>query len=51
MGNPSPSLVKEFRYYRKSAIYYYNGKKIKGWFYSKLSNYYSKKHEKEIMSR
>lgn len=50
-SRPSKNLINEIKYDRISNYYWYNGKKIRMWLYKKISKYYGKKHEKEILSR
>ena len=47
---PSYELKQEFKYMRKAAIAWDNNHRIRYFIYSKLMNYYAKKHEKKIMS-
>ena len=48
---PSYELKQEFKYMRKAAIAWDNNHRIRYFIYSKLMNYYAKKHEKKFMSR
>ena len=45
-GQPSINTIKEFKYFRKAVL---SNNKLKYWFYIKLSKYYERKYEKEIL--
>ena len=47
---PSYEIKQEFKYYRKAAVALYNKNYIRYFIYKKLEKYYTKKHEKKIMS-